>query len=110
MLERKTRINLLYDFYHTLLTEKQRQYMELYYHEDLSLGEIAEQYQVSRQAVYEHLKRAESLLCRYETQLKLVQKFQLRQRLLNQMTALLEESRLNRHKLKELVSALKNLD
>ncbi|EGL82584.1 UPF0122 protein [Caldalkalibacillus thermarum TA2.A1] len=110
MLEKKTHLNLLYDFYHSLLTDKQRQYMELYYYDDLSLGEIAEEFQVSRQAVYEHLKRAEELLHKYESQLQLVAKYEQRQQLLKRMGAILEESSPDLEELKRLVSALKNVD
>ena len=53
LLEKTTRMNFLFDFYQALLTDKQRSYMELYYLDDHSLGEIAESYGVSRQAVYE---------------------------------------------------------
>ena len=42
-------MNALFEFYSTLLTEKQMNYMELYYADDFSLGEIAEEYEVSRQ-------------------------------------------------------------
>ena len=45
MLEKTTRINYLYDFYQSLLTEKQKSYMSLYYLDDYSLGEIAEEYE-----------------------------------------------------------------
>lgn len=47
MLEKTTRINYLFDFYQQLLTEKQKNYMDLYYLEDYSLGEISETYGVS---------------------------------------------------------------
>ena len=57
-----TRINFLFDFYQSLLTDKQRTYMDLYYLEDHSLGEIAEEYGISRQAVYDHVRRSEMML------------------------------------------------
>lgn len=60
MLEKTTRINYLFDFYQQLLTEKQKNYMDLYYLEDYSLGEISETYDVSRQAVYDNIKRTRS--------------------------------------------------
>lgn len=58
-IEKTNRMNALFEFYATLLTEKQMNYMELYYADDFSLGEIAEEYQVSRQAVYDNIKRTE---------------------------------------------------
>ncbi|HLR70164.1 MAG TPA: putative DNA-binding protein [Pseudogracilibacillus sp.] len=75
MLEKTTRINMLYDFYGQLLTNKQKEYMELYYREDYSLGEIANEIDVSRQAVYDTIKRTEQLLETYERKLKLYEKF-----------------------------------
>ena len=66
LLEKTTRMNFLFDFYQALLTEKQRSYMQLYYLDDLSLGEIAESYGVSRQAVYDNIRRTEAMLEEYE--------------------------------------------
>jgi uncharacterized protein len=85
MLEKTTRMNYLYDFYQALLTPKQRSYMSLYYLDDYSLGEIAEQYEVSRQAVYDNIKRTEAMLEEYEKKLSLFQKFQKRNQLMNQL-------------------------
>ncbi|MFD1038014.1 putative DNA-binding protein [Virgibacillus byunsanensis] len=85
MLEKTTRINYLFDFYQALLTPKQRNYMELYYLEDYSLGEISEQFQVSRQAVYDNIKRTETMLETYEDKLLLYEKFQQRSDLLKEL-------------------------
>lgn len=74
MLEKTTRVNFLFDFYQSLLTDKQRLYMQLYYLDDLSLGEIAGQYGVSRQAVYDNVKRTEAMLEGYENKLNLFEK------------------------------------
>lgn len=71
---KKVRINLLYDFYGQLLTAKQRALLKLYYQADLSLGEIADQQEVSRQAVYDILKRSERTLEKFEAKLQLVEK------------------------------------
>ena len=76
MLEKTTRINYFYDFYQSLLTQKQQSYMSLYYLDDYSLGEIADEYDVSRQAVYDNIKRTEAMLEEYEEKLLLFQKFQ----------------------------------
>jgi hypothetical protein len=74
LLERTVRVGTLFDFYGQLLTERQQQMVKLYYYHDLSLGEIAEQSEISRQAVYDNLKRAEKLLEDYEEKLKLLNK------------------------------------
>ncbi len=63
------------DFYGCLLTEHQSEMIKLYYDYDISLFEIAEQFDISRQAVRDTIKRAEQLLEMYEQKLKLVQKF-----------------------------------
>lgn len=75
MLERATRANLLYDFYGSLLSEKQCELFELYYHDDLSLGEIAETYNISRQGIYDNIKRAEKALEDFESKLQLYKKY-----------------------------------
>lgn len=55
-------MTLLYDYYGELLTERQRMCFDLYHNQDLSLSEIAQELQVSRQGVYDNLSRAETLL------------------------------------------------
>ena len=53
---------LLFDYYGGMLTEKQRDCFDMRYNQDLSLGEIAEELRISRQAVYDNLSRTEALL------------------------------------------------
>lgn len=67
---------LLQDFYGRLLTGRQQRIMEMYYDQNYSLGEIAQEYRISRQAVYDILRRTEKLLEGYEEKLGLVRKFQ----------------------------------
>lgn len=88
MLEKTTRINALYDFYQKLLTEKQQIYMEMYYLEDFSLGEISETCDVSRQAIYDNIRRTEQMLEEYETKLGLYRKFSARNSLLSELLEL----------------------
>ena len=57
---------LLFDYYGRMLTDKQKEYLDLRYNQDLSLGEIAEIMCVSRQAVFDNLTRTEALLRRTE--------------------------------------------
>lgn len=90
MLEKTIRINDLYDFYYPLLTSKQQSYMSLYYHSDLSLSEIAEEFSVSRQAVYDTIKRTEQMLEEYEQKLMLYKKFKRRQQLLQELMKIME--------------------
>ena len=69
-------ITLLYDFYGELLTANQKHIYELYYQNDLSLGEISANLGISRQGVYDTLKRSEKLLYGYEERLQLLHRFQ----------------------------------
>lgn len=75
-IEKMVEIGLLFEQYKDLLTDKQREIVSLYYEEDYSLGEISENLNVSRQGVYDTLKRSEKILKDYEDKLKLVYKIQ----------------------------------
>lgn len=68
--------NNLYDCYQKLLTEKQKNYFEDYYFSNLSLGEISENYHVSRNAIYKQLQIAKKRLIEYEKKLSLYEKKQ----------------------------------
>lgn len=68
-------IGYLFDYYGNLLSKKQYDAIELYYIYDLSLSEIAEQLDISRQGVYDNIKRAEKKLYSFEEKLGLVKKF-----------------------------------
>ncbi|GEM00745.1 hypothetical protein SAMN05421839_102146 [Halolactibacillus halophilus] len=105
MLEKTTRVNFLLDFYQALLTPKQRSYMELYYLEDYSLGEISDTFDVSRQAVYDNIKRTEKMLESYEERLQLYEKFLNRQALIRAL-----EGKVTDEALLTDINALKELD
>jgi len=105
MLEKTLRINDLYDFYYSLLTEKQQNYMSLYYRSDLSLSEIAEECKVSRQAVFDTIKRTEQMLEEYEEKLKLYEKFKRRQEILEKLKKITESD-----EAKKLIQELEKLD
>lgn len=68
-------LTLLYDFYGELLTAKQKLVYELFYQNDLSLTEIGQELNISRQAVRDQLKTTERLLQDYEDKLNLVERF-----------------------------------
>ncbi|MGO4948887.1 YlxM family DNA-binding protein [Paenibacillus sp. DRB1-1] len=91
-LEKTNRINRLFDFYEPLLTEKQQMFLKYYFHDDFSLGEIASEFQISRQAVYEHIKRAEQVLEMYEAKLGLLSKYERRIQDLEELNKTLYEA------------------
>ncbi|MDP4094441.1 MAG: putative DNA-binding protein [Bacillota bacterium] len=68
-------ITLLMDFYGQLLTARQYEIMDLHYNDDLSLAEIAEQLNISRQGVFDNIKRGKAALDEFEAKLGLVKKF-----------------------------------
>lgn len=110
LLEKTTRMNFLFDFYQALLTEKQRSYMELYYLDDHSLGEIAESYEISRQAVYDNIRRTEAMLEEYEDKLRLLEKFQQRQRMLKELTDAIKDENATIEARLALIEQLKESD
>jgi len=75
MVEKMYEISMLYDFYGELLTPRQKSIMQYYYEENYSLGEIADETGVSRQAVYDAVRKAEKSLHSYEDKLGLVKRF-----------------------------------
>ncbi len=79
--------------------------MTLYYLEDFTLSEISEVFSVSRQAVYDNIKRTEAMLESYEEKLKLYDKFQKRSELIDEL-----EKNAQDEKTKRLLRKLKELD
>lgn len=73
-IEKREYVIRLYDLYSNLLTEKQRGYFEDYYFSDLSISEIALNYEISRNGVFDQLKRVCNILEDYENKLKLNEK------------------------------------
>lgn len=84
-LEKTTHIISLIDLYGDLLTKKQQDYLNFYYEEDLSLSEIAEELGVSRNAVYDQIRRATKILEDYEAKLHLLEKHQERLALIDKI-------------------------
>ncbi|MBO5473490.1 MAG: DNA-binding protein [Lachnospiraceae bacterium] len=88
---------LLYDFYGELLTKHQQQIYERVVYDNLTLGEIAQEAGVSRQAVHEIVKRCDKILADYEEKLKLVEKFTaIKDKVaqINQLSVLYEQDKL----------------
>lgn len=69
------RMSMLYDFYGDLLTDRQKEFFDLYYNDDLSLSEIAENYGISRQGVRDVIVRAEAAMDEIEEKTHLIRRF-----------------------------------
>lgn len=73
-MENRVQISLLLDLYGKLLTDKQQNTMDLYFNEDLSLAEISEIHNISRQATYDIINKCQKSLLQYDSKLKLMTK------------------------------------
>ncbi|MGO1367891.1 MAG: YlxM family DNA-binding protein [Senegalia sp. (in: firmicutes)] len=91
MFEKVVEIGLLFDFYGKLLSLRQFQAIELYYIHDLTLTEIGEQLEISRQGAYDLVKRAEGFLYKYEDTLGLVERFELNRKKAQELRILLQK-------------------
>ena len=69
------RMSMLYDFYGDLLTDRQKEFFDLYYNDDLSLSEIAENYGISRQGARDVIVRAEATMDEIEEKTHLIRRF-----------------------------------
>jgi len=69
------RMAMLFDFYGDVLTDRQKEFYDLYYNEDLSLAEIAENYDITRQGVRDVIVRAEAILTDLEDKTGLIKRF-----------------------------------
>ena len=81
------RMAMLYDFYGDVLTDRQKEFYDLYYNEDLSLAEIAENYGITRQGVRDVIVRAEAVLTELEDKTGLIKRFHTMHRQLEQVQA-----------------------
>lgn len=73
-MENRDYLIILYDYYGELLSDDNRKYFEDYYFDNLSLSEIAENNNISRNAIHKHIKSTEEKLLFYEEKLKLYKK------------------------------------
>ena len=98
---------MLFDFYGELLTAKQKEYFDLHYNADYSLGEIAEMTGISRQGVWDIIKRAEETLRKTEEKTGLIRRFRENQEAVAEMEATIEAlKQLTDGRAKELAQAL----
>lgn len=84
---------MLFDFYGELLTDKQKEYFDLHYNEDLSLAEIAQSEGISRQGVWDIIRRGEASMRRYEEKTGLVARFAAQRTLMDRAEEKLSELR-----------------
>ncbi|MGM0436691.1 MAG: YlxM family DNA-binding protein [Bacillota bacterium] len=111
MLKKTIEINLLFDYYGELLTDKQQEAMKLYYYHDLSLAEISDKLNISRQGVYDHLHRGEDILRDYEEKIGLINRYNKFKDEIDDLITEIDELELTERKkinLKERISNLKN--
>ena len=102
--EKKAYYSSLYDLYSSLLTDKQRSYFEDYYFNDLSLFEIADNNNVSRNAIHDQLKKVISSLEYYEEKLGLLNKEK-------KLNILLDEyAKSNNKEVLDLINKIKNME
>jgi len=95
----------LYDLYQDLLTEKQRNYIENYYFDDYSLSEIAENFNVSRNAVFDLIKRTVQKMYEYDKKLLLREKSRQRDLIFKQL-----EGETDAKKIKVLIEDLQKVE
>lgn len=108
-------VSLLFDFYGELLTKRQADAIELYYNQDLSLSEISEHLNITRQGVRDSIKRGEKLLFELEQKLGIVKRFITIQKKINAAKDIVDDMEvLNRKKifseeLKQQIDILKGI-
>ncbi len=111
MIEKTEKIIMLKDFYGPLLTYKQQEVLNLYYENDWSLSEIADSMRISRQGVYDLLRRAEQALADYEQRLCLLERFSLTRKHLDKVFILLNDTTsVDRNKIDDALVILRKID
>lgn len=107
-LEKNERLGDLFAYYGPLLTKGQQEYFEDYYYNDLSLGEIADNHHVSRQAVYDNLKRSSRALEKYEDKLHMKRDYTQIEEKITKAVYALEHGKINRAQI-ELLKLLRQM-
>ena len=106
-MDKFSEIAYMLDFYGGLITDKQKKIMSYHYEEDMSLSEISEILDTSRQAVHDIIKRSEKILINYEKELGLVKRYlNMQDKLLVVKDLLLEYNELNIKKAIEYIDEL----
>ncbi|MBS3943665.1 MAG: helix-turn-helix domain-containing protein [Dethiobacter sp.] len=111
MLDDLNRINVLYDIYSPLLTGRRQEVLRLYFSDNLSMGEIAEGYGISRQAVYDLIRRSLAAIEAFEDKLGLYSLFNFQQDRLLEADRILKQTQLadtDRKRLEEIVREMRH--
>lgn len=108
-MENSVKISILLEIYGGLLTEKQYSLLDNYYNKDLSLSEIAENQEITRQAVRDNLKKGENNLFEYEKKLKLMKKFEMQKKELEEIVSQITEIEANKEVKQKLESLKKKI-
>lgn len=91
IMEELVKVSLLLDFYGQMLTKRQFDILDLYYNSDYSLGEIAEELEISRQGVHDNIRRGKAALFDLESKLGLVARFDAQKSKASEALGLLED-------------------
>lgn len=108
-MENSVKISILLEIYGGLLTEKQYSLLDDYYNKDLSLSEIAENQAITRQAVRDNLKKGENNLLEYEEKLKLMKKFEMQKKELEEILSEITEIETSKEVKQKLESLKKKI-
>lgn len=111
-MEKNVQIGILLDIYGKLLTEKQRKLLEDYYNSDLSLSEIAENENITRQAVRDNLKKGENNLFEYEQKLEIMKKNKAREKIVKEMQneiSKIEQNEISKKSIQKIKKQLNSL-
>ena len=107
--EKSYHISMLLDFYGDLLSERQRQIMDYYYGEDLSLSEVSALTDITRQGVRDALRRSEKLLTDTENKLGLVARFSSQREDLSYIVSRLEEIQKRGEPVEDIIQRAKKM-
>ena len=89
-MEKNVEISILFQIYKNMLTDKQIKILDEYYNKDFSLSEIAENYNITRQAVRDNIKNAENKLYDLEEKLELMQKIKKQEKIISNVISKLD--------------------
>lgn len=108
-MEEKIKISMLCQIYGKLLTKKQYELLDDYYNNDLSLSEIAENNDITRQAVRDNLKKGEAKLFEYEESLGLMKKSLLQEEIIKEIMQEMEKTQIESKAKENIMNKLKKL-